>query len=69
MELWVIWVLCVHYSRRAMGHIYVQCDRHFCSGAYISNVKCMYSSAAGPIAYIELIGDIYTDIVLLYMHM
>ena len=29
---------------------YVQCGRHICSGAYASNVKCMYTSAPGHTA-------------------
>ena len=36
--------------------IYVQCGRYICSGAYVSNVKYMYTSAAGHIIdCIELI--------------
>ena len=29
--------------------IYVQCGRHISSGAYASNVECLYSSAPGHI--------------------
>ena len=28
-------------------NVYVQCGRHICSGAYIVNVECMYTSAPG----------------------
>ena len=27
--------------------IYVHCGSHVCSGAYVSNVKCMYNCAPG----------------------
>ena len=36
--------------------IHMQCGRHICSGAYVINVKCMYTSACGDfIDYIEFI--------------
>ena len=35
---------------------YVQCGRHICSGAYLSNMELMYSSGHGHIVYcIEII--------------
>ena len=36
--------------------IHMQCERCICSGAYVINVKCIYSSASGDIVdCIELI--------------
>ena len=29
--------------------IYAQCGRHVCSGAYVNNVKCTYTSVPGQI--------------------
>ena len=29
--------------------MYVQCGGHYCSGAYVSNMKCRYASASGHI--------------------
>ena len=50
-------------------NIYVQCGRHICSGAYVSNVKCMYTTSSGHIVDCsEYILGIYTQIVVLYHH-
>ena len=29
--------------------IYVKCGRHICSGAYISNIRCIYTSTPAHI--------------------
>ena len=49
--------------------IHVESGRHICSGAYVSNVKCMHTS--GPcniVDYTEFIWGTYTDIFVSYMH-
>ena len=47
----------------------MQCGRHICSGAYVSNMKFMYTSSFGDIVdYIEFIWCIYTAIVILDAH-
>ena len=53
-----------------VGNIHVQCGRYICSGAYASNVECMYASASGHIFdFSEFISGIYTDIVVSHVHM
>ena len=43
--------------------IYVPCGRHYCSGVYANNVKCMYTSASDHIVDCSMfIWGIYTDI-------
>ena len=47
----------------------MQCGKHICLWAYVSNVKCMYTSASGHIVdCIEFIWGIYTDIVVSFVH-
>ena len=47
----------------------VQCGRHICLGACVSNVKHMYTNAPGHIIdYIEFVWCIYTDIIISYAH-
>ena len=56
-----MWGLYTGYSRST---VQVQCSRCICSGAYASNVKCMYTSAPSDfIDCIEYIWGINTDIV------
>ena len=50
--------------------IHIQYGRHVCLGAYVNNVRCMFTSAGGDIVdCIEVIWGMYTDIVLSYVHM
>ena len=35
----------IDFSSSAVGITYMHCGRHICSGAYASNVKCMYTGA------------------------
>ena len=49
--------------------IYMQSGRYISSGAFASNVKCVYASAPGHIIdCIKLTWGIYTDIVISYVH-
>ena len=44
--------------------INIQCRRCICTGAYGSNVKCLYASPSGQIIdFTEFLCGIYTDIV------
>ena len=48
---------------------YLQCGRHICSGAFASNVKCMYSSAFGHTVDMHTNTNEYTPKCLAsYMH-
>ena len=48
----------------------MQYHRHICSGAYASNVECMYNSTLGHITDCsELIRGIYTAIIVSCLHM
>ena len=48
----------------------MQCGRHVCSGAYLTNVQVMYTSAPIHIIdCIEFLQIIYADTVRSYLHM
>ena len=64
----VMWGLYEDYSRSTLGHIYVPCGSHICSGACANNVKLMYISVPGhTVDCIGFIWGKYTDIVVSYV--
>ena len=44
----VMWGLYVDYHKSVVNYL-SKCGRHIFSGAYVSNVKCMYTIAHGDI--------------------
>ena len=56
-----MWSMYVEYSSSAVGHIYAMWQAYL-SGAYVSNAKCMFTSACGDIVdCTEFILGVYTD--------
>ena len=68
IDLCCMWGLYLDFSRSAVGHLCTMWQAYF-SGAFASDVKCMYSSASGhTIDCSEFIWGICIHIVVLYQH-
>ena len=56
------WSMCGVYmwtTVEGQSDIYVQCGRHICSGEYVSNVKCTYTSALVTLLITVSSYDVY----------
>ena len=66
----VVFGVCMYTTVVVQLDIYVQCYRYICSGAYASNVKCMHVCVSSHIiSCTRFIWDIYTDMVVSYVHL